>query len=114
MNVGWEVPIDRNNSIHTPWGQFFLHWGVELTGSPCNIFKVCNEVYRHLSDHGTRPTGNHLPVKAHSAKLNEEKESEISQLTCTTYAKIAQVILKRQESREITILCLQRKFLFDS
>jgi len=86
MNVGWELPIARNNSIHAPVGQFVLHCRVEVTGSPCNIFMVCNEVHHHPSDPGTRPTGNHLPAKAHSAKLNEETELEVSQLTYTTDA----------------------------
>jgi len=48
-----------------------------------------------------------LLVKAHIAKLNEVKESEVSELTSTTVDEIALAILKRRGSREITTVSSQ-------
>jgi hypothetical protein len=42
--------------------------------------------------------GKYVLAKAHSPKLNEVKESEVSQLTCSTVEETALAILKRQES----------------
>jgi len=52
----------------------------------------------------------HLLVKAHIAKLNELTESEVSELTSSTVEEMTLAILKRQGSRGITIVSLQRKF----
>jgi hypothetical protein len=57
--------------------------------------------------------GKQLLAKAHIAKLNELTESEVSEFTCTKVDEIALAILKRQGSRGITIVSLQRKFRFD-
>jgi acetolactate synthase regulatory subunit len=57
--------------------------------------------------------GKHLLVNAHIAKLNELKESEVSEFTKSTVTEIALAILKRQGSRAITIIMSQLKILFD-
>jgi len=57
--------------------------------------------------------GKHLLAKAHIAKLNELTESEVTELTSSTVDETALAILKRQGSRRITIVCLQRKIIFD-
>ena len=55
-----------------------------------------------------------LAGKAHIAKLNELAELEGSELTSTTVDDTALNLLKRQGSPAITIVSLQRKFIFDS
>jgi len=57
--------------------------------------------------------GKQLLAKAHIAKLNELTESEVTELTSTTVDGTALAIMKRQGSRGITIVSLQRKFRFD-
>jgi len=57
--------------------------------------------------------GKHLLAKAHIAKLNELTESEVTELTSLTVDETALAILKRQGSRAITIVSLQRKIRFD-
>jgi len=57
--------------------------------------------------------GKHLLAKAHIAKLNELTELEVTELSSSTVDETALAILKRQESRGITIVCLQRKIVFD-
>jgi len=57
--------------------------------------------------------GKHSLPKAHIAKLNKSTESEVSELTSSTVDETALAILKRQGSRGITIVSLQRKFLFN-
>ena len=57
--------------------------------------------------------GKHLLAKAHIAKLNELTESEVTDLTCSTVDETALAILKRQGSRVITIVSLQRIIRFD-
>jgi uridylate kinase len=57
--------------------------------------------------------GKHLLAKAHIAKLNELTESEVTELTSTMVDETALAILKRQGSREITIVSLQREFGFE-
>jgi hypothetical protein len=58
--------------------------------------------------------GKHLLAKVHIAKLNELTESEVSELTSTSVDETALAILKRQGSRGITIVRMQKKFIFDS
>jgi len=53
--------------------------------------------------------GKHLLGKAHIAKLNKLKESEVTELTSSTVNEAALAILKRQGSRGITIVSSQRK-----
>jgi hypothetical protein len=56
--------------------------------------------------------GNTYWAKAHITKLNKLTESEVSELTRSTVDETARAILKRPESRGITIVRLQRTFLF--
>jgi len=58
--------------------------------------------------------GKQLLAKAHIAKLNELTESEVSELITTTIDETALAILKRQGSRVITIVRMQRKIIFVS
>ena len=113
MNVGSKRPIAWNNSRHAPSWRFYLHCGIEETGSPGIICIVCHQVLRHPSEHGTSSMGKHLLAKAHIAKLNELTESKVTKLTSTTVDETALAILKRQGSRVITIVSLQRKTIFD-
>jgi uridylate kinase len=57
--------------------------------------------------------GKHLLAKAHIAKLNELTVSEVTEMTSSTVDETALAILKRQRSRGITIVSLQRKPIFD-
>jgi len=57
--------------------------------------------------------GKHLLAKAHIAKLNELRESEVTELSSSTVDETALAILKREGSRGITIVSLQRKTIFD-
>jgi len=113
MNVGSKRRIAWENSRHAPSWRFYLHCGIEETCSPGIICIVCHQVLRHPSEHGTSSMGKHLLAKAHIAKLNELSESEVSELTCSTVDETALAILKRQGSRGITIVSLQRKTIFD-
>ena len=58
--------------------------------------------------------GKHLLAKAHIAKLHKLTESEVTELTSSTVDETALAILKRQGSRGITIVSLQRKIRFDT
>jgi len=113
MNVGSKRPIAWENSRHAPLWRFYLHCGIEETGSPGIICIVCHQVLRHPSEHGTSSIGKHLLAKAHSAKWNELTESEVTELNSSTVDETALAILKRQGSRGITIVSLQRKSIFD-
>ena len=112
MNEGWKRPIAWNNSRYVPSLRFYLHCGIEETSSPGIICIICHQVLRHPSEHGTSSMGKHLLAKAHIAKLNELTESEVTELTSTMVDETALVISKRQGSRGITIVSLQRKFRF--
>jgi hypothetical protein len=57
--------------------------------------------------------GKHLLAKGHIPKLNELTESEVTELTSSTVDETVFAMLKRQGSRAITILSLQRKTIFD-
>jgi len=109
MNVGPKRPIASNNSRHGPSWRFYLHCGIEETGSPGIICIVCHHVLRHPSEHGTSSMGKHLLAKAHIAKLNELTVSEVTELTSSTVDETALAILKRQGSRRIPIVSSQRK-----
>ena len=113
MNVGSKRPIAWKNSRHAPSWRFYLHCGIEETGSPGIICIVCHQVLRHPSEHGTSSMGKHLLAKAHIAKLNELTESEVTDLTSTTVDETALATLKRQGSCGITIVSLQRKTIFE-
>jgi len=113
MNVGSKRPIAWNNSRHAPSWRFYLHCGIEETGSPGIICIVCHQVLRHPSEHETSSMGKHLLATVHIAKLNELTESEVTELTISTVDETALAILKRQGSCGITIVSLQRKTIFD-
>jgi hypothetical protein len=57
--------------------------------------------------------GKHLQANGHIAKLSELTASEVTELTCSTADETALAILKRQGSRGITIVSLQRNIIFD-
>jgi len=113
MNVGSKRPIALNNSRHAPSWRFYLHCGIEETGSPGIICIVCHQVLRHPSEHGTSSMGKHLLAKAHIAMLNEWTESEVTALTSSTVDETALAILKRQGSRGITIVSVPRTMILD-
>jgi hypothetical protein len=52
-------------------------------------------------------------AKAHIAKLNKLTETEVTELTSSMVDETAVAILKRQGSREITMVSLQRKIWLD-
>jgi len=113
MNEGSKRPIAWNDSRHAPSWRFNSHSEFEETGRPGIICIVCHQVLRHPSKHGTSSTGKHLLAKGHIAKLNELTESKVTELTSSTLDETAFAILKRQGSREITIVSLQKKIGFD-
>jgi len=113
MNVGSKRPIAWNASRHEPSWRFYLHCGIEKSGSPGIICIVCHQVLRHSSEHETSSMGKQLLAKAHIGKFNKLTESEVIELTSSTVNETALAILKRQGSRGITIVSLQRKFIFD-
>jgi hypothetical protein len=113
MNVGSKRPIAWKNSRHAPSWRFYLHCGIEETGSPGIICIVCHQVLRHPSEHGTSSMGKHLLPIAHIAKLNELTVSEVTELTSSTVEETALAILKRQGSHGITIVSSDRKTIFD-
>jgi len=113
INVGSKQPFAGNNSRHAPSLQFYLQCGIEETGSPGIICIVCDQVLRRPSEHGTSSMGKHLLAKAHIANLDELTESEVTELSSSTVDETALAILKRQGSRGITVVSLQRKIKFD-
>jgi len=113
LNVDSKRPIAWQNSRHAPSWRFYVHCGIEETGSPGIICIVCHQVPHHPSQHGTSSMGKHLLAKAHIAKLNELTESEVTELTSSTVDEPALAILKRQGNRGITIVSLQRKSILD-
>jgi len=113
INVGSKRPVAWNNSRHAPSGRFYLHRGIEETGSTSIIYIVCHQVLRHPSEHGTSSMGKHLLAKAHITKLIELTESVVAELTSSTVEETALGILMRPESRGITIVSLQKQIRFD-
>jgi len=113
MKVGLKRPIACDISSHALSWRLYLHCGIEETSSPAIICIVCQQVLRRPSEHGTSPIGKHLLAKAHIAKLNELTESEVTELTRSTADETALAILKRQGSRGMTVVGLQRKIVFD-
>jgi len=113
MNVSSKRPVAWNNSRCVPSWRFYLHCGIEETGSPGIICIVCHQVLRHPSEHGTSSMGKHLLAEAHIAKLTKLTESEDTELTSSTVDETALAILKRQGSRWITIVSVLRKIIFD-
>jgi len=114
LNSGSKGPIAWRDSRHAPsWG-FYLHCGIEETSSPGIVCTLCHQVLHHSLEHGTGSMGNQLLAEAHLAKLYELTESDIFELTSTTIDETALVILKTPGSGGITLVRLQRKFIFDS
>jgi len=113
MDVGSKCPISWNNSSHESSWPLDLHCGIEETGSPGIICIVCHPVLHHPSEHGTSSMGRQLLAKAHIARLNEFKQSEVTYLTCSMVDESALAILKTQWWRGITTVSSQRKFIFD-
>jgi len=99
MNVGLMWPIAWNDFGHSPLWRFYLHCGIEETGSPGIICIICHQVLRHPSEHGTSSMGKYLLAKAHIAKLNKLTESEVTVWTRSTVDEKALAILKRQRSQ---------------
>jgi hypothetical protein len=113
MNVCSKRPIAGKNSTHVPSWRVYLHFGIEETGSPGIICIICHQVFRHPSEHETSSMGKHLLAKAHIAKLNELTESKVTELTSSPVDETDLAILKRQGSRGITIVYLQRKTIIN-
>ena len=113
LNVGSKCSIAWKKSRHVPSWRFYLHCGIEETGSCGIIYIICHQVLRHPSEHGTSSMGKHLGAKVHIAKLNELTESEVTELTSSTGNETAWCILKRHGSQGITIVSSQRKFIVD-
>jgi hypothetical protein len=113
MNVDSKRHIAWHNFRHVPLLRFCLHCGIEETGSPGIICNVRHQVLRHPPEHGTSCMGYDLLAKAHIAKLNELTESDVTELTSSMVDETALAILKRQGSRGITIVRLQRNIIFD-
>jgi len=114
MNVGSKRTFGWKNSRHAPWWRFYLHCGIEVTGIPGIICSVCHHILQHRSEYGISSMGKHLLAKAHIPMLNELTESEVFELTCTAVEEKTLAILKRQGSRGITIVRLQKKIIFDN
>jgi len=98
MDVDLNRPIAWNNSRYAPSWRFYLHCGIEETGSPRIICISCHRVLRHPSEHGTSSMGKHLLTTAQIAKLNKFSESEVTKITSSTVAKTALAILNREGS----------------
>jgi hypothetical protein len=113
MNECSKRHIAWNNSRHAPLWRFYLHCGIEETGSPGIICIVCHQNLWHPSEYETSSIEQYLLAKAQIAKLNELTESEITELTSSMVDETALAILNRQGSRGITIVSLQRKIIFD-
>jgi hypothetical protein len=112
-NTGSKYPIAWNNSRHAPLWRFYLHRGIEATGSPRIICITWHQVLRHPSEHGTSPIGKHLLATAHIAMSNALTKTEVTEFTSSTVDDTALAILKRPGSWGITIVRLQRKIRFD-
>jgi len=113
INLDSKLSIGSNDSRYDPSWRFYLHCRIGVTGSPGIICIVCHQALRHPSEHGTSPMGKLLLANVDIAKLNELTESEVPELTMSMVDEITLAILKRQGSREITIVMSQLKLLFD-
>ena len=78
-NVASKRPIAWNDSRHATSWRFYLHCGIEDTGSPGIICIVCHQVLRHPSEHGTSSMGKLLQAKAHIAKVNKLTVSKVTE-----------------------------------
>jgi hypothetical protein len=113
MHEGLKRHIAWNNPRHALSWPFYLHCGIEATGSLPIICNVCHHALCDPSEHGTSSMGKHLHSNAYIAKLDELTEIAVTELTSAMVNDTAFAILKRQGSRGITIASLQRKISFD-
>jgi len=113
MNIGPKRPIPWKNSRRVQSWRFYLHCGIEATGSRVIICIVCHQVLRHPSEHGTSSMGKHLLAKAHMAKFNELRVWEGTELTSSTVNDTALTVLKVKGSRGITTVTVAKKIIFD-
>jgi hypothetical protein len=113
INEGSMRPVAWHNSRHALSWRFYLHWAIEETGGPGIIFIIYHHVLWHPSEHGTHSMGEHLLAKAHITKLNKLTQSEVTELTSLTVNETAFAILRRQGSRGITIVSLQKRIKFN-
>jgi hypothetical protein len=104
MNLGSKRPIAWNNSRHAPSRRFYLHCGIDATGSPGLIYIICHHVLHHPLEHGTSSMGKHVLAKVHIAKSYELTVSAVTKLTSLSVDETAFAILKRQGSRGIPIV----------
>jgi hypothetical protein len=113
MDVASKHSIAWHNSRHVALGRFGLHCGIEETGSAGIICIICDQLLHHPSEHETSSMGKHLVAKPYIAKLHELTGLNVTKLSSSMVDKTALRILKRQGSTEVTIVSLQRKFIFD-
>jgi hypothetical protein len=113
INVGSKRLSACDKSRNAPSWQFYLHCGIEETGSPGIICIICHQVLRPPSEHGTSSMGKHLLANTQIAKLNEFTESEVTALTSSTVDETALAILNMQGSHGITMVSLRRKIILD-
>jgi len=113
MIIGSKPPVAWKNSGHAPLWRVYLHCRMEETSSPGIISIVCHQVLRHPSEYETSSMRKHMLAKPHIAKLNKLTESEVIELSSLKVDKTALAILKRQGSRGIIIVSLQRQIIFD-
>jgi len=113
INVGSKWHIAWKNCRHAPSWWFYIHCGIEETGSADIICIVCHQVLCHPSENGTSSMGKHLLAKAQIAKLNKLIQLEVTELTSLIVDEAALAILKRQGSRGITIVRSQSQIIFD-
>jgi len=117
----WWVSMKVCSKRHFAWNhswnasswRLYLLDGIEETSSPGFIHIVFQQVLRHPSEHETSSIGKHFQVIAHIAKLIQFTDSEVTELTGSHVDETAVAILKRQGHRGSTIVCSQRKFIFD-
>jgi hypothetical protein len=69
MNVDLKYPIAWNNSIHVCSWQFYLHSGIEETGSGGVTFIICHQVLCHFSEHRPELNGETIAGKSAHCKL---------------------------------------------
>ena len=71
MNVGSKRTIDWNDSRQAHSWRFYLHCGIEDTGSPGIINIISHQVLPHPSEHGTSSVWKHLLAKGHITRLDK-------------------------------------------
>ena len=113
LNVASKRPIDWNTSRHASLWRFYLHHGIEVTGSPGILFIICDQVLRHPLEHWTSSMGKPLVAKAHITNLNKLTKLNGTELTSSTVDETVLTIQKKQGSEGITIVCSYSQIIFD-